>query len=105
MIVYGYQTNSVSQPFLGANLRIWNGRPGDAGATIIFGDTTTNRMGTPVDSTWFRIGNTLACGRRDAGGYQHGAKDLELPLNVSPALVLTTGNYWIDFQLNGGDER
>lgn len=103
VIVYGYQTNSVANPFIGANLRIWSGRPGDAGATIIFGDTTTNRLGTPVDSTWFRVGNTLG----GAGGVTPATtntarKIWELPLTVSPAAVLTAGNYWVDFQLNGG---
>lgn len=103
VIVFGYQTNSVANPFIGANLRIWNGRPGDAGATIIFGDTTTNRLTTPVDSTWFRVGNTLG----GAGGVTPAAtntarKIWQLPLTVSPAAVLTSGNYWVDFQLNGG---
>jgi hypothetical protein len=102
VIVYGYQTGSVSQPFLAANLRIWNGRPGDAGATIVFGDTTTNRMGIPSDSTWFRIGNTLGGTGVGAAATGTTRKIWSLPLTVSPGLVLTTGNYWIDFQLNAG---
>jgi FG-GAP-like repeat len=103
VIVYGYQTNSVSNPFISANLRIWNGRPGDAGVATIFGDTTTNRMTTPVDSTWFRIGNTLG-GAGGVGAAATGTtrKIWAIPLTVSPALVLTSGNYWVDFQLNGG---
>jgi hypothetical protein len=103
VLVYGYQTNSTSNPFVAANLRIWNGRPGDAGATIIFGDTTTNRMGTPVDSTWFRVGNTLGgAGGVGAAVTNTARKIWEIPLTVSPGLALTTGNYWVDFQLNGG---
>lgn len=103
VIVYGYQTNSTANPFISANLRIWSGRPGDAGSTIVFGDTTTNRLGTVVDSTWFRIGNTLG----GAGGVAPSATGTtrriwEIPLTVSPGLALPAGVYWIDFQLNGG---
>ena len=103
VIVFGYQTGSVANPFVGANLRIWNGRPGDAGATVVFGDTTTNRMGAVVDSTYYRVGNTLG----GAGGVAAAAtgttrKIWSITLTVSPGLALTSGNYWIDFQLDGG---
>jgi hypothetical protein len=102
VVVYGYQTNSVTNPFIGANLRIWNGRPGDPGATIVFGDTTTNRLGTPTDSTWFRVGNTLGGTGVNPAATNTARKIWSLPLTVSPAAALTTGNYWVDFQLNGG---
>ncbi len=103
VIVYGYQTNSTVNPFIGGTLRIWNGRPGDAGSTIVFGDTTTNRFASATDSTWFRIGNTLG----GAGGVTPAAagttrKIWQITLNVSPGLALTSGNYWIDFSLDGG---
>lgn len=103
IVVYGYQTNSVANPFISANLRIWNGRPGDAGAASIFGDTTTNRMGTVTDSTWFRIGNTLGgAGGTTAAATNTARKLWRIPITVSPALVLTAGTYWIDFQTNAG---
>lgn len=103
VVVYGYQTNSVVNPFTAANLRIWNGVPGGGGSTVVFGDITTNRMGTVTDSTWLRIGNTLG----GAGGVTPSAtnsarKIWRIPITVSPALVLNPGTYWIDFQLNGG---
>lgn len=103
VLVFGYQTGSTALPFIGGNLRIWNGRPGDAGSTIVFGDATTNRMGTPVDTTYYRIGNTLG----GAGGVTPSTtgttrKIWQIPLNVSPGLALTAGTYWVDFQLDGG---
>ena len=103
VLVFGYQTGSTAQPFVGGNLRIWNGRPGDAGSTIVFGDTTTNRLTTSTDSTWFRVGNTLG----GAGGVTAAAtgttrKIWAINLAVSPGVALTAGNYWVDFQLDGG---
>ncbi len=103
VIVFGYQTNSVANPFVGGNLRIWNGRPGDAGSTIVFGDTTTNRLTTSTDSTWFRIGNTLG-GAGGVGAAATGTtrKIWQINLAVSPGAALTAGVYWVDFQLDGG---
>lgn len=103
VLVYGYQTGSTAQPFVGGNLRIWNGRPGDLGSTIVFGDTTTNRLTTSTDSTWFRVGNTLG-GAGGVGAATTGTtrKIWQINLSVSPGLALTSGVYWIDFQLDGG---
>lgn len=103
VVVYGYQTNATVNPYTAANLRIWNGVPGGAGVTTIFGDTTTNRMGTVTDSTWLRIGNTLGgAGGVTAAPTNSARKIWRIPINVSPALVLSPGTYWIDFQLNSG---
>lgn len=103
VVVYGYQTNSLVNPFTAANLRIWNGVPGASGVTTVFGDTTTNRMGTVTDSTWLRIGNTLGgAGGVGAAPANAARKIWRIPITVSPALVLSPGTYWIDFQLNGG---
>ena len=99
VIVFGYQTNAATNPFVAANLRIWNGRPGDAGSTIVFGDTTTNRMGTVTDSLMFRIFNSGPPNNTATGTTR---RIWRVPIEVSPGLVLTAGNYWVDFQLNGG---
>ena len=99
VVVYGYQTGSVANPFIAANLRIWSGRPGDAGSTIVFGDTTTNRMGTVTDSLMFRIFNSGPPLNTATGTTR---RIWRINLEVSPALVLAAGNYWVDFQLDGG---
>jgi len=103
LAVYAYQTNSTSNPFTAANYRIWNGRPGDPGATVVFGDTTTNRLGTVTDTTWFRIGNTMGgAGGVTAAATNTARKIWRISLAMSPSLNLTAGTYWLDFQLNGG---
>ncbi len=102
VIVFGYQTGSAAgtSPFVGANLRIWLGRPGDAGSTIVFGDTTTNRLGTSTDSGLFRIFNSTTPSPGTAPGTTR--RIWQNNINVSPGLALTAGNYWIDFQLDAG---
>jgi hypothetical protein len=96
--VYGYQTGAAAgtSPFTAANLQIWNGRPGDTGSTVIFGDTTTNRLASSTNTNIYRIFNTVVPPATAPGTtriiWQNN-------ITVGPALVLTAGNYWIDFQL------
>ena len=99
VIAFAYQTNSVANPFVGANLRIWSGRPGDLGSTIVFGDTTTNRIGASTDTTVYRIFNSGPPANTATGTTR---LVRQIPITVSPAAVLTAGNYWVDFQFDAG---
>ncbi|CAA9422873.1 MAG: hypothetical protein AVDCRST_MAG74-3123 [uncultured Pyrinomonadaceae bacterium] len=102
VIVHGYQTGfaGTTSPFISATLQIWNGPPGVAGSTVIFGDTTTNRLATSTDTNSFRIFNSVAPPPGSVPGTTR--RIWQNNLNVSPGLVLTTGEYWIDFSLNAG---
>lgn len=102
VIVFGYQTGfaGTTSPFTAATLQIWSGPPGVAGSTVIFGDTTTNRLGTSTDTNTFRIFNSVAPPPGSAPGTTR--RIWQNNLNVAPALVLTTGEYWIDFSMNAG---
>ena len=100
VVVFAYQTGFAggTSPILSGTLRIWNGRPGDVGATIIFGDTTTNRLGTSVDSSLWRIFNTVVgAGANPPTAAATNRRVWQTSLNVSPSLVLPAGNYWIDW--------
>jgi hypothetical protein len=99
VIVYGYQTGSAPtpSPFTGGTLQIWNGRPGDPGSTIVFGDTTTNRLSSSTTTNTYRIFNTVAPPPGTTPGITR--QIWANTLTVSPGLVLAAGNYWIDFQL------
>lgn len=99
VIYFVYQANAAVNPVVGANLRIWNGRPADVGSTIIFGDTTTNRLASSVDSGMFRIFNSGPPNNTATGTTR---RLWRVTVNVAPALVVTSGNYWIDFQTDGG---
>lgn len=93
--VFAYQTGSVANPFNGARLQIWNGRPGDVGSSVIFGDTTTNRMSATGDTNMYRVFNTTTPPPGTAPGTTRLIRFLDL--NVG-GLNLAAGTYWIDWQ-------
>jgi hypothetical protein len=100
VVIFAYQTGfaGTTSPITAATLRIWNGRPGDAGATIIFGDTTTNRLASSVDSSLWRIFSTVTgAGANPPTAAATNRRVWQTSLNVSPAMVLTSGTYWIDW--------
>ncbi|MCY7377065.1 MAG: VCBS repeat-containing protein [Pyrinomonadaceae bacterium] len=93
---FAYLTGgTATTPFTAATLRIWRGRPGDAGSTVIFGDTTTNRLASSTDTNSFRIFNTVAPSPGSPPGTTR--RIWQNTLTVAPALALTTGDYWVDW--------
>ena len=97
LTVYITQIGAVALPVNNMNLRIWSGRPGDPGAAIIFGDTTTNRFVSGSNT------NVLRCFNSAVPSSNVPRTDLtiwEIKVAVSPAHVLTAGTYWVDFQTN-----
>jgi|GEM_PF-956859 len=102
VIVHAYQTGfaGATSPFIGATLQIWNGPPGVAGSTVIFGDTTTNRLATSTDTSTFRLFNSAVPPPGAPTGTTR--RIWQNNINVAPGLVLTAGDYWIDFSQNAG---
>lgn len=100
VIVFAYQTGfaGTTSPITAATLRIWNGRPNDAGSTIVFGDTTTNRLASSTDSLNWRIfSSTIGVGASPPTVPVTNRRVWQNNITVSPAAVLTAGNYWIDW--------
>ncbi|MBL9031770.1 MAG: hypothetical protein JNM80_08690 [Phycisphaerae bacterium] len=99
--IYAYQTGSVTSTpvFTAANIQIWNGRPGDPGSSVIFGDTTTNRLASQMFAGMWRVFNTTTPPPGTAPGTTRGIRKLDLTLGVT----LGPGTYWIDWQtsING----
>ncbi len=100
--VFVYQTGFAGaiSPINAGTLQIWNGRPGDPGSTVIFGDTTTNRLGTSTDSLMWRIFNSSVPAPGTAPATDRRIWDTRL--TVAPALALSAGTYWIDWQTRSG---
>lgn len=87
-----YQTGAVAATITGVTVRIWQGRPGDAGSMLVWGDTTTNRLvsGTNTLTSIYRYYNqTCATTRR---------------IQTSTAAIGVTlgpGTYWLDWAATG----
>ncbi|HYE61450.1 MAG TPA: hypothetical protein VD997_05600 [Phycisphaerales bacterium] len=94
--LYAYQPGAAANPFASVTLRIWTGRPGDAGSTVVWGDTSTNRLASVSATNLYRVFNSAAAPAPMA-------PDTSKPiweLNVSTALVqLQPGTYWLDWQI------
>ena len=89
---FAYQTGSGTTSTINAvNLRIWDGPPGQAGSTIIFGDTSTNRMTSTAFSNIYRTSGTQLT-------------NTDRPIMasvVAVGLFLPAGTYWLDWQTGG----
>jgi hypothetical protein len=88
---YAYQTGSTTTSTMTAvNLRIWNGPPNNPGSSIVFGDTTTNRMTATNWANAYRVSETT--------------RDTQRPVmvnTVSLDVTLGPGTYWLDWQTDG----
>ena len=87
-----YQTSSgTTSTITGVYLQIWNGRPGDPGSSVIFGDLTTNRMTGTVWSNIYRVLDT------DLTNTQRPVMSDTATLNID----LPAGTYWLDWMTDG----
>ncbi len=89
---FAYQTGSSTTSTINAvNLRIWNGPPGQPGSSIVFGDTTTNRLSNTAFINAYRVTDTAITGNTR-------------PIMADTATVntyLAPGTYWVDWQTGG----
>ena len=89
---FAYQTgSSTTSTINNINLRIWDGPPNVGGSSVVFGDTTTNRL---VSSTWSNINRTLDTALTAS----------DRPIMASVVAVntfLPAGTYWVDWQVGG----
>jgi hypothetical protein len=90
---YAYQTGSSPDPstLTAVNYQIWDGPPNDPASTVVFGDTTTNRLLSSVWSSIYRVLDT-------------GLLDTSRPImanTVSAGVYLPPGIYWLDWQTDG----
>ena len=89
---YAYQTGSTTTSTINnVNLRIWNGPPGQGGSSVVFGDTTTNRLAGSSFSNIYRVLDT-------------GLLDSARPIMADVVTVntnLPAGTYWLDWQTGG----
>jgi hypothetical protein len=100
--LYAYQPSAGANPFASVNLRIWSGRPGDAGSTVVFGDTTTNRLTSVSLTNMLRVFNSVA----GPAPMAPDATKAVWALQVSTERVaLPAGSYWLDWQIVPADSN
>ncbi len=92
VILFVYQTNAPTAPstITAITLQIWNGPPG-AGGSVIWGDTTTNRLLSSGFSNIYRVLDTglLATSRPI------------MQNTASLGVSLGPGTYWLDWDFAG----
>lgn len=87
-----YQTGATTPTINGVTVRIWSGRPGDAGSVVVWGDGTTNRLvaGTNALTSVYRYYNqTCGTTRRVQTG------------TAAIGVTLPPGTYWLDWAATG----
>ncbi|MBF9221452.1 LamG-like jellyroll fold domain-containing protein [Hymenobacter ruricola] len=94
--VFAYQSGytGTTSPFTELYVRIWNGRPGTTGASVVYGDLTTNRLLTTTDANAYRIFNSLYPTPTAPVTTRH---IWQVTAAVTPALTLGPGTYWVEW--------
>lgn len=91
-IFYAYQTGSTTTSTItGVTLQIWNGKPGEPGSTVVWGDTSTNILDS---SEWTGI-------YRIAEGDSGSTLRPIMATLVNIGTLLPAGTYWLDWDANG----
>jgi hypothetical protein len=99
---YAYTTGATTVTTTGATLQIWNGPPGAPGSTVVFGDTTTNRLQSAVFTNIYRTFNTVAAPACGGVPTAPGTTRRIQELTINAATTLPAGTYWIDVGYTGG---
>ena len=93
MEFFGYQTGSpTTSSFDGIFVAIWDGEPGLAGSSVIWGDQTTNLLATTTWSNIYRNNN-------GPGGSTN--RPIMQIVASTPGLSLTPGSYWVEWSATG----
>ena len=90
---FTYQTGSTTTSTINdVRLQIWNGPP-NGGGSVIYGDMTTNRLSS---TSWTNIYRSI-----DTDLLASNRPIMRVSIQFSPALVLTAGTYWLQWQYGG----
>ena len=91
-IFNSYQTNSTTvSTITGIYVRIWSGKPGVAGSTVLWGNMSTNCLGSTSFANVYRV---LAVN----GGVSRPC--MKVVANT-PGLILNAGSYWAEWFCTG----
>lgn len=95
--VPGY--TGTTSPLSGANVRLWDGRPGDEGTQVLWGNVTSNKLISAVRTNNYRVFNTRAIPVGTPTippNTQRRIWEVKVSLD---GVTLPLGNYYFDVQL------
>lgn len=96
---FAYRTGNttLTSPFAETFVQIWNGRPGDVGSSVVFGDLVTNRQASTTFSGVYRIFSTsVGAGANPPTPPGTTRGIFENRVNL-PDVDLVAGTYWIEW--------
>lgn len=93
IVFFGYQTGSTTtSTFTGVTFRVWDSVPDGVGSSVVYGDTTTNRLSRTVWSGAYRITETTV---------GNSTRPIMRNVCATPGLTLQAGTFWIDWASSG----
>ncbi len=100
--VFAYQPGAgAASPFDSVVLRIWNGPPDAPASSVIAGDLATNRLSAAVPLNVYRIFNSVVGPMPMPPTTDR--RMWRLDLSVPQGLLLSSGSYWLEWQVRGSD--
>ncbi|MDP2687987.1 MAG: T9SS type A sorting domain-containing protein [Aequorivita sp.] len=90
--VFAYQTGSSAPSVNALYLQVWDGDPSGGGASVIWGDLTTNILDTAAATDAFR---QLESAPGDT------SREIQRVTGLTTGLSLTAGTYWIEYTFAG----
>ena len=90
--VFAYQTGSSAPSINALYLQVWDGDPSGGGASVIWGDLTTDILDTATATDAFR---QLESAPGDL------SREIQRANGLTTGLSLTPGTYWIEYSFEG----
>ncbi|MEH6763489.1 MAG: T9SS type A sorting domain-containing protein [Aequorivita antarctica] len=90
--VFAYQTGSSAPSINALYLQVWDGDPSGGGASVIWGDLTTDILDTATATDAFR---QLESAPGDT------SREIQRVTGLTTGLSLTAGTYWIEYSFAG----
>ncbi|MEH6766040.1 MAG: hypothetical protein V7655_16190, partial [Aequorivita antarctica] len=90
--VFAYQTGSTAPSLTAVYLQVWDGDPSGGGASVIWGDLTTNILAAAAGTNAFRQ-------LESAPGATN--REIQRATANTTGLSLTAGTYWIEYTFEG----
>ncbi|HTF86822.1 MAG TPA: hypothetical protein VK843_00315 [Planctomycetota bacterium] len=99
---YAYQNDAPANPIStisDVRVQIWNLRPDQPGALVLYGDTTTNRLVSSSFTNCFRVRLPTPVEPQTLLNKQRAIYELQIDMTWLPALG--AGTYWLDLAVVG----